>query len=75
MMGDDERSIDDQLGAAGEELVGSSNVAEDDGGRSVASDDDLWEQDGYKIVVWNLTAFIVYCYSNIINESLVRQWE
>jgi len=41
MMGDDERSIDDQLGAAGEELVGSSNVAEDDGGRSVASDDDL----------------------------------
>ena len=47
MMGDDERPIDDQLRAveaAGEELigfVGSGNAAADDGGRSVASDDDL----------------------------------
>ncbi len=41
MMGDDERPVDDQLGAAGEKLAGSGKVAEDDGGRSVASDDDL----------------------------------
>ncbi len=47
MIGDEERPIDDQLGAAeaaGEaltEFVGSCNAAEDDGGRSVVSEDDL----------------------------------